>query len=51
MGRSPACQEGLFQLEDSKIPHEELVAGFTLRERKGAQLPQLSKGVFSSWGT
>lgn len=51
MGRSPACQEGLFQLEGSKIPHEESVARFTLKEREGAQLPQLSKGVLSSWGT
>lgn len=46
-GRSPAYQEGLLQLEGSKIPCEESAAGFT----PGAQLPHLFKRVLGSRDT
>ena len=35
MGRSPACQEGLLQVEGSKIPCEESVAGFSPGGKEG----------------
>lgn len=50
MGRSSAFQEGLFQLEGSKISCEESVVAFTPVKSEGAQVPHLSKRVLGSWG-